>query len=287
MLATSRLQVASERVSVRPAVRALNAQYPTATVRDLERWSLDPAWPVTDSAMIETLQVRPAGLEDKSVIIGLIEGAAAWLRTKNTDQWERPWPNLKARNKRVLDGLLAGHTWLVTTADGTAVATITCRRYGNKKLWPRKDRREPAVYVSRLVVARSHAGLGIGEALVAWAGIRAKELWHAEWVRIDVWTTNKALQEYYEKRGFVFCHELKFPEGTSYEKLYPSATLFQKPINGASNTPMVKLVEVSAHDASLLSSAVKVRPHLGAHSSTVSISGQKDATENNETHGPR
>lgn len=204
--------------------------------------------------MIETLQVRPAGLEDMPVIIDLIEGAATWLRTKDTDQWARPWPNLEERDNRVLKGLQVGHTWLVTTADRKAVATITCHRYGHQKLWPLKDWWEPAVYVSRLVVARSHAGLGLGEALIAWAGNRANALWRAEWIRIDVWTTNTALQEYYEKRGFVFCHELRFPEGTTYEKLYPSATLFQKPIGSPSNEPMVQLVEIPAHDASPVSS---------------------------------
>ena len=49
--------------------------------------------------------------------------------------------------------------------------------------------------------------------------------WSAKWVRIDVWTTNEALHNYYEKRGFQHYKVCEFKEG----EYYPSAALFQKP----------------------------------------------------------
>jgi ribosomal protein S18 acetylase RimI-like enzyme len=196
--------------------------------------------------MTDTLLVRPAGLDDMPTIIDLFEEAAAWLRTKSTDQWDKPWPNLKARDNRIANGLRQNRTWLVVDHTDAPVATITCRRYPNQKLWSREAQMEQAVYVSRLIVARRHAGLGIGEALLGWAGKRAEKQWKAEWIRIDVWTTNNALREYYEKRGFSFYDEVKFPEDASWEEKYPSAALFQKPISVIDGAAAVQFKEISA-----------------------------------------
>ena len=107
---------------------------------------------------------------------------------------------------------------------GHPIATVTARRHGNQTLWTHREQLEPAVYISRLIVTRSVAGLGIGAALIDWAAQRAVREWSAQWVRIDVWTTNEALHDYYAKRGFRFCRIGPFDK-----KTYPSAALFQKP----------------------------------------------------------
>ncbi len=212
--------------------------------------------------MTDNLLVRPAGPDDMQTIIDLVDEAAAWLRTKNTDQWERPWPSLRARDNRIANGLRQKRTWLAMDNRHTPVATITCRRFPNQKLWPREDQLVPAAYVSRLIVARRYAGRGIGEAFLDWAGKRAQKEWKAEWIRIDVWTTNDALREYYEKRGFRFCREVKFPKGTSWEEKYPSAALFQKPIGVVHSAPMVQFTEVSENAATVRSSLGLSQAHL-------------------------
>jgi hypothetical protein len=81
------------------------------------------------------------------------------------------------------------------------------------------------VYVARLIVSRSHARQKIGEELVDWAGVCARRGWGAKWIRIDVWTANVALHNYYKERGFEFYTIREFENG----ELYPSAALFQKP----------------------------------------------------------
>jgi ribosomal protein S18 acetylase RimI-like enzyme len=73
-----------------------------------------------------------------------------------------------------------------------------------------------------MVVSRAFAGRGLGAALLDWAGLRARRLHGACWVRVDVWTTNTALHAYYQRQGFVFCG---FSNTSRY---YPSAALFQK-----------------------------------------------------------
>jgi hypothetical protein len=49
---------------------------------------------------------------------------------------------------------------------GVPIATITHRKYGNQKLWNACEQREPAVYISRLIVRRAYAGNHIGTALI-------------------------------------------------------------------------------------------------------------------------
>ncbi|MGH3402431.1 MAG: GNAT family N-acetyltransferase [Streptosporangiaceae bacterium] len=166
-------------------------------------------------------QIRLATPDDLQVILDLIEEAAAWLRTRDTDQWASPWPNEPERDTRVLRGLLACRTWIVEDY-GIPVASVTYRPDGNAALWNKAELRESAGYMSRLVVSRKYAGTRTGAALTDWAGLRSKDEFGAQFLRIDVWTTNIRLHAYYEDRGFYFLRFCNEPD-------YPSAALFYKP----------------------------------------------------------
>ena len=155
-------------------------------------------------------------------IIGLIGEAAAWLETKGTDQWARPWPDEAARDKRISRGIRSRSTWIAED-HGKAVATVTYRGKGNPNLWTASEQRDRAVYVSRLIVSRERAGDEIGSALIDWAAYQALKGWGAEWIRIDVWTTNIALHNYYKERQFISVRVCEMEDN------YPSAALFQKP----------------------------------------------------------
>jgi ribosomal protein S18 acetylase RimI-like enzyme len=157
---------------------------------------------------------------DRDVIIGLIDAAAEWLRTKNTDQWKQPWPSKEDRGHRIRRDLIAGRTW-IAWRDGKPAATITADQAANP-IWPAETQRDPAVYVCRLVINRAFARQGLGAALLDWAGLRARRQYSARWIRVDVWTTNIALHAYYQRQGFGFCG---FSDTSGY---YPSAALFQK-----------------------------------------------------------
>jgi len=162
--------------------------------------------------------------KDIKTVLGLIGEASAWLRTKDTDQWAKPWPDRKARNARVLQGLKRGKTWIVW--DGNiAAATVTIAEEANLKVWSecKCNLLDKAVYVHRLITAREYAGLGLGEQLIDWAGLRGHDLKRAEWIRIDVWASNEGLHNFYTKRGFVPCGRCTDPD-------YPSGALFQKPV---------------------------------------------------------
>jgi len=165
------------------------------------------------------LRLYRATQDDYQAIAGLIDEAAEWLRTKDTDQWAQPWPSLQDHRQRILRDLGAGKTF-VASQRGTCVATITAD--ADNPSWPPQARRTRAVYACRLVVRRSHAGLGIGAALLDWAGVQARRSDGAAWIRVDVWTTNQALHAYYQRHGFEFFSFAGEPDG------YPSAALFQK-----------------------------------------------------------
>ncbi len=176
--------------------------------------------------MTASHRVRRATPADMTAILDLINWSAKWLREyKNTDQWARPWPSESARDARVKRGIRDGRTWMVEDRQGALVGTVTYREKGNPKLWTRGELREPAVYVSRLIVAREHAGDHLGSAMLDWAGQRGRQQWGAASTRVDVWTTNYGLHAYYLKNGFSHLRTLDFND--SWE--YPSAALFQKP----------------------------------------------------------
>lgn len=177
-----------------------------------------------------TYRIRAARPDDLAGILRLIGSSAAWLREeKHTDQWARPWPNRDDRDARIAQGIDDGLTWMVEDHEGALVGTVTCREHGNDKLWTPAEMAERAAYVSRLIVSRDHAGLGIGAALIHWAAARAVAEWKADWTRVDVWTTNAALHQYYKDQGFEHLRTLVFEDPWEY----PSAALFQRPAAGA------------------------------------------------------
>ncbi len=185
------------------------------------------------------LQLRRATEREHSVVVELIDTARAWLRTIGTDQWEEPWPDEETRNARIRGAIQAGRTWIAW--DGTRpAATITASPYDHE-IWPEENRRDPAVYIRRLVVSRQYSGQGLGAQLLDWAGLRANSEYAARWIRVEAWTTNKALHAYYLGQGFEFCG---FCETVTD---YPSAALFQKRTNRITRTSSPLFHEAPEH----------------------------------------
>lgn len=182
------------------------------------------------------MQIAPATTEHFDAVLDLIDQASAWLRTRETDQWTAPWPDRAARDARVMRGLAGGKTWIVWDG-GTAAGTVTLAAKPNPRVWSGPactcDLSRRAVYAHRLITARDYSGWGLGAQLIDWAGRRARRHYGAQWIRIDVWTTNTALHEYYIKRGFRPC-------GFCPDPGYPSGALFQKPVAmiGANDAPL-------------------------------------------------
>lgn len=178
---------------------------------------------MTPSRPMRIAKATVANLKD---VTKLADEARIWLAAKGTDQWQSAWPSDEKRDDRVRKGLNEGQTWIAWDHD-VAVASVSITTEHDPAVWSEPgctcDLSEPAVYVHRLIIARSYAGRGLGAELTDWAGLRASRDYGARWIRIDVWTTNTALHEYYLGVGFERC-------GSCLDPAYPSAALFQKPI---------------------------------------------------------
>jgi GNAT superfamily N-acetyltransferase len=171
-----------------------------------------PDWP---------LFLLQAELADSAIVIGLIDDAAEWLRTMDTDQWRSPWPNRVGRDSRVVESIRQGKTWICWDRDAPA-ASLTADLdddpyWAPEHLQPSR----PAIYVHRLVVARRYAGMRLGGSLLNWAGRTARLAHGAHTMRISAWTTNHALHRYYEGEGFG-------PRGFHADDGYPSAARYEK-----------------------------------------------------------
>jgi len=172
--------------------------------------------------MGQPLLLRQATELQHRDILELIDSVREWLRTIGTDQWKAPWPNENGRSERILGAIHAGRTWVAWDRRRlAATVTVSPNDHG---IWPPESQRDPAAYVRRLVVNRSYAGRGLGAQLLDWAGLRAGREYGADWMRVDLWTTNTRLHNYYRRHGFKFC-------ALSPVRGYPSAALFQKPID--------------------------------------------------------
>lgn len=217
---------------------------PGASPRGRMRSDLQ-AWPATGGAVIAPLQIAQASAQHFDTVLGLIEDARSWLWSKDTDQWEKPWPDPAARDERVLAGLKNEKTWIVWDGDigDIAAATITTTTRRNNAVWAKPactaDLAERAVFVHRLITSRKYAGLGLGAELIDWAGLRGCREYGAKWIRIDVWRTNTGLHDYYKSKGFEPC-------GTCADPDYPSGALFEKPIAGIPVPTRPKFTETSA-----------------------------------------
>jgi GNAT superfamily N-acetyltransferase len=178
--------------------------------------------------------LRLAAPGDFDDVNGLVREAAEWLRTsKDTDQWEKPWPDRVGHRERILNDLIKGKTWIVW--DGmTAAATITVDTeepldLNEQPVWPARRRHEPALYVRRVIVSRQYAGRELGAALLDWAADVAGREHGAALIRVDVWTTNTGLHAYYQGQDFVRCLGRDPRELTDY----PSQALFEREVVGS------------------------------------------------------
>jgi GNAT superfamily N-acetyltransferase len=166
------------------------------------------------------MRIAPAAPDDLKTLIEFRDEAARWLHSRGIDQWSEPWPSEDLMVEGMLRNIHAGETFIVWD-DDTPAATITVNEWAKPKLWTTAERAEPALYAHKATVARTYAGRGLGAELLDWAGTRAARS-GAVWLRVDVWTTNQQLQQYYLDHGFTHVRTVALPDN-------PSGALFQRP----------------------------------------------------------
>lgn len=165
-----------------------------------------------------SLTIRRAQPEDLGAVAQLLTEAAAWLAELGTDQWQEPVTG--RRRDRIAAGIDAGDVWVVDRA-GEIVATITIDERADPEFWQPADDPGSALYAHRMVVARREAGNELGTALLDFAGQLATAAGRA-WLRLDAWSSNTALQDYYRQQGFEHIRTQRYAHRGS-------GALFQRP----------------------------------------------------------
>jgi ribosomal protein S18 acetylase RimI-like enzyme len=145
-----------------------------------------------------TFVVRRACGDDIDLIVKLREEAEQWLAARGITQWTADYHDY-ARSvlKEFVDN---GSAWVIED-HGEVVATLSIYDEPDADFWGWADDAHDALYLSKLIVSRSHAGRGLADAALNWASVRAHDA-GKRWLRIDVRRDNTALHSYYMARGF-------------------------------------------------------------------------------------
>ena len=174
--------------------------------------------------------VRRAEPGDLEALYGLRTEAEGWLAEAGVEQWTPQWHDHARRLIR--QSVADRDTWVVTNgSDVLATARIAGP---DLDFWTAEDDLDSADHLYKLIVCRSHAGTGVGEAILNWACDRAERRGR-RWLRIDIWRTNDGLRRYYERHGFAYVRTAVVP-GRS------SGLLLQRPASLRTGSP-VRLVE--------------------------------------------
>lgn len=147
--------------------------------------------------MMSELRTRTAIIGDLSIILAILDDAARWLIAKGIRQWDSPPPaDLAEFLKREVQ---AERVYLVDLLDQPATATFRLTTSD----WSRwqDDGRDNALYVYSLAVRSTHHGHGLGTNILSWIKRTAQAQGRVA-VRLDCWTKNDNLKQYYARLGF-------------------------------------------------------------------------------------
>ncbi|WP_019929508.1 GNAT family N-acetyltransferase [Nocardia sp. BMG111209] len=202
---------------------------------------------------IRIRQARPA---DLGTICRLRLQRAAWLAARGSDQWTRQAGGLPIEvfSAAVGHSLRRGESWIAEVG-GEPVGTVTVNDRADTGLWSPGELTE-SVIVHYMIVDLRCAGRAVGANLLAHAAALARAR-RRTWVRLDAWTANPALHDYYRRAGFRLVRIAASPMPG------PSAALFERRADAwerATEPPRIpQRILITTRDAGLTVSAVASR----------------------------
>lgn len=186
------------------------------------------------------LVIRQAAADEFDVVLALLSESVQWLRSKGLDQWST-WEQWRTKMKPSLE---RGDVWLLCHGE-TPIGTVTVEVGGDLDFWTPTELAEPAVYVSKLTVARSHAGQNLGQLLLEWASDHAYR-YGSELLRLDAWKTNDRLHAYYRDLGWNYIRTEGVPgrhSGTLFQTRAKSMSFrAQRQLNEIPPLPMLESI---------------------------------------------
>lgn len=150
--------------------------------------------PLPHAAAYTIERLDAADGEGLAAFVAVHEEAATWLWERGVRQW-RPGEFII---QEALDLLASGGEVYLARRDGAPAGGFTLQ-WEDAAVWG--ERSPDAGYLHALCVRRDASGLGLGAALLDYAGERVATAGRAR-LRLDCWAGNDALRAYYERRGF-------------------------------------------------------------------------------------
>lgn len=179
--------------------------------------------------------IRRATLSDLGTICRLRIQRTAWLTARGSDQWTVAGRGLPIEifARAVGEALDAGETWIAEVT-GEPAGTITVNDRSDPGLWSPWELAD-AVMVHYMIVDVRFAGQRVGHRLLAHAASLARQR-QRHWVRLDAWTTNTDLHDYYRREGFHLAR-IAGPAASG-----PSRALFQRRSDSWTFEPMASML---------------------------------------------
>jgi ribosomal protein S18 acetylase RimI-like enzyme len=147
--------------------------------------------------------LEPATDADAEAIVALRDAAARWMQGRGIAQWAPGEVGIAEMRHLVREGRV-----VVVRLGGRVVAAAQLVSE-DPDVWG--DQADPSLYVHGLVIDRSHAGAGLGRAVLSQVERRAVAD-GARYLRLDCVAGNAALRAYYCEAGFAEVGHRSFGE---------------------------------------------------------------------------
>ncbi|GIH24302.1 hypothetical protein Aph01nite_26120 [Acrocarpospora phusangensis] len=184
------------------------------------------------------LTLRRATPGDLSGVLALLASAASWLNALGVRQWPANGFPAERIEPLIGDGVL--YVLDAQSAEGTDLAGVMALDdNADAEFWMPGDRPEAALYVHKLAVNRAFSGIGVGEALLDWAGLRALAA-GCRHVRLDCSKDNDRLQRYYLGQRFRHVRTVDLPHRAS-------GALFERPAGVRGGFMPARLHDLTAY----------------------------------------
>ena len=149
---------------------------------------------------LDNVTVARASLTHLGQVVELLEEAAAWTSDMGLQSWSPgSFRDPEGRGGKEIRRSIEEENVYICFVENLPVGTVTLQP-NDPVFWPNAS--DDALYVHKLAVKRSAAGMGLGAAIITWADLQAHHR-GKHFLRLDTLSSNAPLRRYYEQLGFV------------------------------------------------------------------------------------
>jgi ribosomal protein S18 acetylase RimI-like enzyme len=161
------------------------------------------------------MEILPAADGDTPKIFELYDKAIAFQQTVFDKTW------ISFAPEQVATEIADRRLWKIV--DNGQIANIFSITYSDPILWGERSN-APAMYIHRIVTDPKFRGRGYVQAITDWAKHHAKEN-ALRFVRMDTWSDNQKLLDYYQSFGYKFLGNITPEESDTLPPHYRGLSL--------------------------------------------------------------